>query len=170
LGLKRKLVKPTLWTEIVGIFHELSSNGSYTYVKIGNNIIFFPKESLESKIVHNRLCRKLIGQKIGLLRCDEPNTPVLIRVINRRSGTIPKINIPEIVNLPKEANVEAASSSQPTRKTFDKKNYAHQKRVAEYLETQVNGTQQSISKNSLPPKKHARRLPADQKANRKESL
>jgi hypothetical protein len=71
----------TFWAEILGIFRGLSFDNSYLYVTIGDNQIFFPRESLASRIVQQKLHRKLIGRKIALLRCDEPATPILIRTV-----------------------------------------------------------------------------------------
>ena len=70
------------WTEIVGIFRGISSDDSYTYIKINDKVLFFPRESRESKLVQHKLSSKSIGQKLGILYCDEPTRPILIRTFN----------------------------------------------------------------------------------------
>lgn len=68
-----------LWTEIVGTFHGLFADDRFTYVKVNDKLLSFPKESMESEIIRDKLNNALIGRKIGLLRCDEPS--LLIRII-----------------------------------------------------------------------------------------
>ena len=72
----------TFWTEIVGIFRGISSDDYYTYIKIDDKVLFFPRESRESKLVQYKLNSKSMGRKLGILYCDEPTRPILIRTFN----------------------------------------------------------------------------------------
>jgi hypothetical protein len=59
-----------------------TSNDSWIYVKIGNKTLCLPKESFESEMAMDRLHQGLIGQKIGLLRTDEPMKPLVVGLID----------------------------------------------------------------------------------------
>jgi hypothetical protein len=72
-----------LWTEVVGVFNGLSSDDSRIYVNIGNKTLCLPKESIESEIELDKLHQGLIGQKIGLLRTDEPMKQLVVRLIDK---------------------------------------------------------------------------------------
>ena len=72
-----------LWTEVVGVFNGLSSDDSRIYVRIGNKTLCLPKESTEAETALDMLRRCLIGQKIGLLRTDEPMKLLVVRLIDR---------------------------------------------------------------------------------------
>ena len=78
-----RLIRLTLWTEVVGTFRGLHSNDSNTYVKIEDEVLVFPRESLESMIIQRRLLSSLVGLKIGILRCDELMRPILVRTLNQ---------------------------------------------------------------------------------------
>lgn len=80
-----KLMHLAVWTEIVGIFRDISSDDSCTYVQINDKVLSFPKETLESKLIHHKLNSRLIGSKIGILRCDEPTRPISIRTFNEEA-------------------------------------------------------------------------------------
>ena len=81
-----RLIRLTLWTEVVGTFRGLHSNDSYTYVKIDDKLLVFPRESLESKIIQRKLLSSPVGLKIGILRCDELMKPILVRTLNQCGG------------------------------------------------------------------------------------
>ena len=85
-----RLIRLTLWTEVVGTFRGLHSNDSNTYVKIEDKVLVFPRNSLESKIIQRRLLSSLVGLKIGILRCDELMRPILVRTLNQRIEKCPK--------------------------------------------------------------------------------
>jgi len=69
----------TLWAEVVGIFQGISSDDLYTYVEIDNKLLLFPRESMESRIILNKLNRALIGKKIAMLKTDSPQQPIIIK-------------------------------------------------------------------------------------------
>ena len=95
-----KLIHLTLWTEVVGTFHGLHSNDTYTYVKIDNKLLIFPRNSLESKIIQRRLLSSLVGLKIGILRCDELMRPILVRTLNQRVERYPESTPDSTTQLP----------------------------------------------------------------------
>jgi len=74
-----KEVRLPPWSEIVGTFYGLFEDEGFTYVKINDKLLSFPKESIDSEIICGKLNSALIGCKIGILRCDE--RPLLIRII-----------------------------------------------------------------------------------------
>lgn len=87
----------TLWAEVVGIFQGISSDDLYTYVEIANKLLLFPRESMESRIILNKLNRLLIGQKITMLKTDNPQQPIIIKpftvtteAVKRRSQNLSK--------------------------------------------------------------------------------
>ena len=69
------------WSEIVGIYFGLIIDECFTQVKIGNNAVSFPKDSDEEKYLRNRLNNSLIGSKIGILKTDMSDKPILVRRI-----------------------------------------------------------------------------------------
>lgn len=75
-----QLANLTLWTEVVGVFYDFSSDESCIYVKIGSKTLCLPKESIESEIAMDKLHQGLIGQKIGLLRTDKRMKPLVVRL------------------------------------------------------------------------------------------
>ena len=95
-----RLIRLTLWTEVVGTFRGLYSNDSYTYVKIDDKLLVFPRESLESKIVQRRLLSSPVGLKIGILRCDELMKPILVRTLNQGVGRCPESTLDSTAQLP----------------------------------------------------------------------
>jgi len=69
------------WSEIVGTFQGLFTDDGFVYVRINNKLLSFSKESMESEILRNKLDNALVGQKIGVLRCDEGSLQV--RIVKR---------------------------------------------------------------------------------------
>lgn len=74
------------WSEIVGTFQGLFTDDGFVYVRINNKLLSFSKESMESEILRNKLDNALVGQKIGVLRCDEG--PLQIRIVKRGSAKV----------------------------------------------------------------------------------
>ena len=95
-----KLIRLTLWTEVVGTFYGLHSNNSYTDVKIDNHLLIFPRKSLESKIAQRKLLSSAVGLKIGILRCDELMKPIIVRNLNQRGDRCPKSTPDSITQQP----------------------------------------------------------------------
>ena len=70
----------TLWTEIVGTFHSIYFTDAYICLEVGKSLFRFPKESNEAQCIEEILDSKLIDEKIGILRTDDPIRPLRIRI------------------------------------------------------------------------------------------
>ncbi|MFQ6077114.1 MAG: hypothetical protein ACE5Z5_13455 [Candidatus Bathyarchaeia archaeon] len=69
------------WMEVVGTLRGVSTDGHFTYLKIGGKLLSFPRHSTEAEIISDELGDdRLIGRKIGVLRTDDPSRPLRIRV------------------------------------------------------------------------------------------
>jgi len=53
----------SVWMEAVGTLHRLSYNGGALLAEVGSVVVALPPEMADE-------LRPLIGQKIGILRCD----------------------------------------------------------------------------------------------------
>jgi len=77
---KEKLAR---WQEVIGRLNELKKKESTVEVsiEIGGDIstIEFPRDSTEANILLEALRDVDEGQKIGILRTDLPNRPIVIR-------------------------------------------------------------------------------------------
>lgn len=69
------------WMEVVGRLCGVSTDDHFTYLKIGDKLLSFPRHSTEAEIIENEFSNdRLIGRKIGILRTDNPSRPLLIRI------------------------------------------------------------------------------------------
>jgi len=69
------------WMEVVGKLCGVSTDDRFTYIKIGDKLLSFPKHSTGAEIIEDELGDgRLIGRKIGVLRTDDPSRPLLIRI------------------------------------------------------------------------------------------
>jgi hypothetical protein len=71
------------WDEIVGEFQGISSDDEFIYMKIGDRVLSFLKDTVEAQYALERLDTCLPGQRIGILRTDISETPILIRLVAR---------------------------------------------------------------------------------------
>ena len=77
-----------LWNEVVGVFHRVFADDTHLYVEIGNRLLSFSNESIESNIARKELCHELIGCKIGILLTDLPNEPIIVRIIKHNQSKV----------------------------------------------------------------------------------
>jgi len=80
--LKRIPLEP--WEEAVGIFKGIESNEYEVRLRLGDYRIVFPVESSEASTLKN-LCRRLFSKRIGVLRTDDPQKPLVFRKLSRKS-------------------------------------------------------------------------------------
>jgi hypothetical protein len=83
---EKQEVRLTSWSEVVGTFHRVFADNHFTYVKINDKTLSFPKESQESEIIQTKL-KSLIGRRIGILKTDLIDWPLRIRLIDSEDGT-----------------------------------------------------------------------------------
>jgi hypothetical protein len=79
-----KEIKLEVWQEIIGhcVRFEAKKDQVTVILRVcGQNVrIAYPRNS-EEGIVLRRFGRKLVGQKIGILRTDIPAKPIVVRVM-----------------------------------------------------------------------------------------
>jgi hypothetical protein len=74
-----KVVSLRLWEEVIGTFRAINKDYSEVSVNIGNYQIIFPIDALEAKIIESIASKGWLGKKVGFLRTDLPERPLLIR-------------------------------------------------------------------------------------------
>jgi hypothetical protein len=74
--LKRISLEP--WEEAVGIFKGIEYGDYEVSLLLGDCRIVFPADSPEASILKS-LGRRLVSKRIGVLRTDDPQKPLLIR-------------------------------------------------------------------------------------------
>ena len=77
--------------EYVGIFERLEVENSHLVVLLsctsGNCLkLIFAADSPEANLLKKRLNERLVGRKLGILRMDDPQWPILVRTIRLRKG------------------------------------------------------------------------------------
>ena len=77
--------------EYVGIFERLEVENSHLVVFLscasGNCLkLIFTADSPEANLLRNRLNERLVGRKLGILKTDDPQWPILVRTIKSRNG------------------------------------------------------------------------------------
>lgn len=80
-SIKRE-VRLERWAEVIGKYHGLNSDDSFTYVRIGNRFLVFPNSSRETEVLRESLRDEWVGYRIGILRTGETTRPLLARVLN----------------------------------------------------------------------------------------
>jgi len=70
-----------LWCEIVGPLEGLHVDDYHVYVKIGDKMLPFTKGSKEAEIILEKLSQCPSGTKIGVLKTDISENPLLVLVI-----------------------------------------------------------------------------------------
>ena len=73
------------WYEIVGEFRGISSDNDFIHLKIGERVLSFLKNTVEARYTQERLDTCVVGQRIGILRTDLFETPILIRLVESAS-------------------------------------------------------------------------------------
>ncbi len=51
------------WVEIVGKLIGISSDAHFTYLEIGNKVLSFPRESMQSEIIEKQLSQNSMAEK-----------------------------------------------------------------------------------------------------------
>jgi len=79
---KRPIVLQS-WQEAVGTLLKFSTQDAFVTVELTCGSLFFHEDSAEAQILNEELgkSRAAIGQKIGIIRTDDDEHPVLIRKI-----------------------------------------------------------------------------------------
>jgi len=81
--LKLKKVSLEPWEEAVGIFKDIEYDEYELSLRLGNYVIVFPAQSPEASILKT-LGKRAVSKRIGVLRTDEPQKPLLFRKLNVR--------------------------------------------------------------------------------------
>ena len=81
---EKTMFQLNLWSELVGIFQELSIKNNTIHLNISGYVLSFPRESLASQIIQKQLDPCCIGQKIAILRTDLPQKPLSIRFFDSK--------------------------------------------------------------------------------------
>jgi len=74
-------VRLVSWSEIVGTYNGLVIAEHFTRVRINGNIISFPNGTEEATLLQQFLNESMVGRRVGVLRADLPDKPLLIRLI-----------------------------------------------------------------------------------------
>lgn len=69
------------WEEFIGFFGGLDTNEDSLNIKIGDKTIKIQLEHLKPSDISEKLKKIRIGEKIGILRCDNPIDPIKIRKV-----------------------------------------------------------------------------------------
>jgi len=72
-----------VWEEIIGKFGGISENDYFTFLKIGNKLLSFKKDSIETKYFQEKIKNNVLGKKIAVLKTDLPDKPFLVRIIGK---------------------------------------------------------------------------------------
>jgi len=83
---KQKTWLPS-FSEIVGMFNGLVIEGEFTHVKIDDDVLSFQNETQEAAFLKQFLTDNIVGKKIGILRTDNPDKPILIRMIDQKRSS-----------------------------------------------------------------------------------
>lgn len=69
------------FSEIVGTYNGLVIKDHFTHVKINGYVISFPNGTKEATLLQQFFNENMVGRKIGVLRTDLLDKPLLIRLI-----------------------------------------------------------------------------------------
>jgi len=83
---KEKGVHLPPWSEVIGVYHALRNNGSFTFIMIGKKSVVFPRDSVEAELARKQLNRKLLKRKIGMLRTDPNTGHLFVRIMEKREA------------------------------------------------------------------------------------
>ena len=85
-----KEIKLQIWQEIIGdcVKFEAKKDQVTVILRVcGQNVrIAYQRDSKEG-IILRRFGRKLVGQKLGILRTDIPAKPIVVRIIPKKKST-----------------------------------------------------------------------------------
>lgn len=76
------------WSEVTGTYHGSQVDGHHIYVRIGKRAVAFAVESREASLVRRRLSENMVGRKIGILKTNLPDKPLLFRVVSQQSARL----------------------------------------------------------------------------------
>ena len=83
-------IKLQAWEEIIGgcVKFEAKKDQVVVILRVcGQNVrIAYPRDSKEG-IILRRFGRKLVGQKLGILRTDIPAKPIVVRITPKKKST-----------------------------------------------------------------------------------
>mgnify|MGYP001558297466 CR=1 FL=1 len=74
------------WSEMVGIYDGIGIEEDFTHVKINGKVISSKNGTKEATLLQQCLNEKMIGRKIGVLRTNLPDKPILIRMIDQKGA------------------------------------------------------------------------------------
>lgn len=74
-------IRLALWAELIGPYGGFVIDGHYIRVRIDDNVVSFVIGSEEAILLQQILNDNMIGRKIGILKTDLIDKPVLIRLI-----------------------------------------------------------------------------------------
>jgi len=69
------------WEELVGIFESIEIDDLTFRVNLHNHQLVLTSDSKEARVLGAELTSKFEGMRVGLLRTDLPEKPILVRVI-----------------------------------------------------------------------------------------
>jgi len=75
---KLKKISLEPWEEAVGIFKDIQYGDYEVSLLLGDYRIIFPAQSPEASIL-KKLGKRLISKRIGVLRTDDPQKPLVFR-------------------------------------------------------------------------------------------
>jgi len=69
------------WVEITGVLRSIETKKAFLHLEIADTVLSFEIESKEASCAQERINRNLIGRKIGILRTDIAEKPLVVRLI-----------------------------------------------------------------------------------------
>ena len=75
-------IQLALWSELIGTYKGFSIDGHSVHVRIDDNVVSFVIGSEEASLLQQILSDNMMGRKIGILKTDLIDRPLLIRLID----------------------------------------------------------------------------------------
>jgi len=84
-----KEIKLQIWEEIIGncVKFEDKKDQVVVILRTCKNMQIAYQRNSKEGIILRRLGRKLVGQKLGILRTDIPAKPIVVRIIPKKKST-----------------------------------------------------------------------------------
>lgn len=76
-----KLERLDFWSEIIGPYLGTSVEEGFIHIRIGKKTLAFDGNSKEAEILRNDLKTKFIDRTVGILRTDDLEVPLVVRII-----------------------------------------------------------------------------------------
>lgn len=77
----KKEIKLNIWSEVVGTDDGLVIEENFTHLRINSSVISFPNGTKEATLVRQFFNENMVGRKIGVLRTDLADKPLLFRIV-----------------------------------------------------------------------------------------